>query len=169
MKAIAFILLIWSASVQNDKSLMASTSHIAETRFKAHGRIDMWMQDDLLYYTATGPFNEEVFDQLAVAQTEFLNTLTISGPWGSVVTLRNSAMSTPDGIACYTQLMQRPRPPPLEAVATAFVIAPEIEGGRLMTAHFNSIYASINRPFRTFAALAPAEVWVQSMVAAARL
>jgi hypothetical protein len=155
--------------VQNDKPLMASTTLMVEMGFKAHGRIDMCMQNDLLHYTATGPFNEEVFDLLAVAQSEFLNTLTISRPWGSVVTLCNSAMSTPGGIVRYTELMKRPKPPDLEAVATAFVIAPEVEGGRLMTTHFASIYASINRPFKTFAALAPAEAWVQSMVAAARL
>ncbi|MEO7108305.1 MAG: hypothetical protein ABIZ09_18150 [Rhodoferax sp.] len=154
--------------MQNNKPLMGSTSLIAETRFKAHGRIDMWMQDDMLHYDATGPFNEEVFDLLAVAQTEFLNTLTISGPWGSVVTLRNSAMSTPDGVERYTELMQRPKPSSLEPVATAFVIAPEIEGGRLMTAHFAKIYASINRPFKAFTELKQAEAWLQSMVNAAK-
>nr|WP_295771462.1 hypothetical protein [Rhodoferax sp.] len=150
--------------MQNHKPLRASTSLIAETRFRAHGRIDMWMQDNSLHYDATGPFNEEVFDQLAVAQVDFLNTLTISGPWTSIVTLRNSAMSTPGGIKRYTELMQSPKPPELIPVATAFVIAPEIEGGRLMTAHFANIYASINRPFKAFETLDRAQTWVQSMV-----
>ena len=154
--------------MQNDKPLMASTSLVAGTRFKAHGRIDMWMQDNSLHYDATGPFNEEVFDLMAVAQMEFLKSLTITGPWASIATLRHSAMSTPGGIQRYTELMQSPKPPELIAVATAFVIAPDIEGGRLMTPHFASIYASIKRPFKTFETLAPAEAWVQSMVAAAR-
>ena len=104
---------------------------------------------------------------VAVAQVDFLHTLTISGPWASIVTLRNSAMSTPGGIQRYTELMQRPKPPELLPVATAFVIAPEIEGGRLMTAHFANIYASINRPFKTFETLDRAQTWTQSMVVAA--
>jgi hypothetical protein len=153
--------------VQNDKPLIASTSLIAGTRFKAHGRIDMWMQDNLLQYDATGPFNEEVFDLLAVAQLDFLQTLKITGPWASIATLRNSAMSTPGGIQRYTELMQSPKPPNLEPVATAFVIGPEIEGGRLMSPHFASIYASINRTFQIFETRASAETWVQSMVAVA--
>lgn len=153
--------------MQNDKPLIASTSLIEGTRFKAHGRIDMWMQDNSLHYDATGPFNEEVFDLLAVAQANFLNSLTITGPWASIVTLRNSAMTTPGGVQRYTELMQSPKPPELLPVATAFVIAPEIEGGRLMTAHFASIYASINRPFKVFETLDLATVWVQSMVDAA--
>lgn len=153
--------------MHNDKPQMASTSLIEGTRFKAHGRIDMWMQDSALHYECTGPFNEEVFDLLAVAQAEFLNTLTISGPWASIVTLRNSAMSTPGGIQRYTELMQSPKPAELLPVATAFVIAPEIEGGRLMTAHFARIYALIHRPFQAFETLGPAQAWAQSMVAAA--
>jgi hypothetical protein len=153
--------------VQNDKPLMASTSLIAGTRFKAHGRIDMRMQDNFLHYDATGPFNEEVFELLAVAQANFLNTLTLSGPWASIVTLCNSAMTTPGGVQRYTELMQSPKPADLLPVATAFVIAPEIEGGRLMTAHFARIYASINRPYRAFETLDPAQAWAESMVAAA--
>lgn len=153
--------------MKNDKPLKASTSQLAETRFKAHGRVDMWMQDGFLYYEATGPFNEEVFDLLAVAQMDFLQSLHITGPWASITTLRHSAMSTPGGVQRYTELMQSPKPPALVPVATAFVIAPGIEGGRLMTPHFASIYASINRPFQTFETLAPAEAWARSMVAAA--
>lgn len=154
--------------MQHHKPLMASTSLITQTRFKAHGRIDMWMQDNFLHYDATGPFNEEVFDLLAVAQIDFLNTLTVSGPWASIVTLRNSAMSTPGGIKRYTELMQSTKPPELVPVATAFVIAPEVEGGRLMTAHFTNIYASINRPFKAFETLDQAQAWVQSIVLNAR-
>jgi hypothetical protein len=63
--------------------------------------------------------------------------------------------------------MQNPKPPNLEPVATAFVIGPEIEGGRLMSPHFASIYASINRTFQIFETRASAETWVQSMVAVA--
>ena len=154
--------------MHNDKPRVASTTLVEGTRFKAHGRIDMWMQGTLLHYHASGPFNEEVFDLLAVAQMDFLKTLTISGPWASIVTLRHSAMSTPGGIQRYTELMQSPKPPELTPVATAFVIAPEIEGGRLMTPHFSSIYASINRPFKTFETLGPAEAWARSVMDASR-
>ena len=77
-------------------------------------------------------------------------------------------MSTPGGIKRYTELMQSTKPPELVPVATAFVIDPEVEGGRLMTAHFTNIYASINRPFKAFETLDQAQAWVQSIVLNAR-
>lgn len=122
------------------------------------------MEANTLLYEATGPFNEEVFELLAVAQTDFLTTLHIEGPWASICTLRNSAMCTPEGLQRYTDLMQSPKPANLAPVATAFVIGPEIEGGNLMTPHFASIYASIGRPFKTFETMAAAQVWAQSMI-----
>ena len=151
----------------SDKSLMGSTTQVTATRFRAHGRVDMWMEDHTLYYEATGPFNEEVFDLLAVAQTGFLKTLDLSNPWASICTIRHSAMSTPGGIQRYTKLMQSPKPAQFVPVATAFVVGPEIEGGRIMSPHFARIYASIKRPFQTFETLAQAQSWTQSMIAAA--
>jgi hypothetical protein len=127
----------------------------------------MWMEDHTLHYEATGPFNEEVFDLLAVAQIGFLKTLNLSSPWASICTIRYSAMSTPGGIQRYTELMQSPKPPQYIPVATAFVVSPDIEGGKIMSPHFARIYASIQRPFQIFETLAQAQAWTQSMVAAA--
>lgn len=151
-----------------DKTLMGSTTLVPGTRFRAHGRVDMWMEDGTLYYEATGPFNAEVFDQLAVAQTEFLKTLTISEPWASICTIKHSAMTTPDGIRRYTELMQSPKPPQFIPVATAFVVGPTVEGGKIMAPHFDRIYQSIDRPFKTFATLDEAQNWTRSMIAASR-
>ena len=38
-------------------------------------------------------------------------------------------------------------------VATAFVVGPAIEGGKIMSPHFDRIYQSIDRPFKTFATM----------------
>ncbi len=146
------------------KRTRASTTLVAATRFRAHGRVDMWMEGGTLLYEATGPFNEEVFELLAVAQMDFLKTLDIGGPWASICTVRNSAMCTPEGLQRYAELMQSPKPPNLTPVATAFVMGPDLEGGRLMTPHFASIYASIARPFKTFETMVTAQAWVESIV-----
>lgn len=151
-----------------DKPLKGSTDLIAATRFRPHGRVDMWMEDDVLQYEATGPFNEEVFDCLAVAQMDFLKTLNPAGTWASICTLRHSAMTTPAGIQRYTELMQRPKPPAFEPVATAFVVGPAIEGGKIMEPHFVRIYASIDRQFQVFETLEAARDWARIMIAASR-
>jgi len=126
----------------------------------------MWMENDVLQYEATGPFNEEVFDLLAVAQLGFLKTLTLDNPWASICTLRNSAMTTPGGIQRYTEIMQSPKPPSFVPVATAFVVGPEIEGAKIMAPHFERVYKLINRPFQIFETMAQAQQWVHAMIQA---
>lgn len=151
-----------------DGPLVSSTTLIGGTRFRPHGRVDMWMENDVLHYEATGPFNAEVFDCLAVAQKDFLVTLPLKGPWASICTLRTSAMATPDSIARYTQLMQSPKPAQFEPVATAFVIGPEIEGGKIMSPHFERIYTLIGRPFKVCATMDEAQTWVHGLIQASR-
>lgn len=151
-----------------DKPVLVSTALVAGTRFRAHGRVDMWMENDVLHYEATGPFNEEVFDLLAIAQLGFLKTLTLDAPWASICTLRHSAMGTPGGIQRYTEIMQRPKPPSLVPVATAFVVGPEIEGAKIMAPHFERVYKLINRPFQIFESMAQAQQWVHAMIQASR-
>lgn len=151
-----------------DPPQKSSTAHIIAPGFKAHGRVDLWMDNDVLHYEATGPFNAEVFDRLAVAQGNFLKSLTLSGPWASICTLQVSAMATPEAIERYTALMQKPKPEGLEPVATAFVIAPEIEGCKIMAPHFERVYQLIQRPFRIVSTMKQAQQWVHAKIAASR-
>ena len=146
----------------------SSTTHINAPGFKAHGRVDLWMDNDVLHYEATGPFNAEVFDQLAVAQGNFLKSLTFSGPWASICTMRVSAMATPEAIERYTALMRKPKPEGFEPVATAFVIAPDIEGCKIMAPHFERVYQLIARPFRIVSTMEQAQQWVHTKIAASR-
>lgn len=154
--------------MKRDKPPVGSTTQVPGARFRPHGRVDMWMEDDVLQYEATGPFNVEVVDCLAITQRDYLLSLTIEGPWASIGILRNSAMMTPEGLQRYTELMQSAKPEHLEPVATAFVLGPEIEGGRIMRPHFERIYALIQRPFRIVDTMEEAQQWVRSMVQAHR-
>ena len=142
-----------------------STTQVDATRFRPHGRVDMWMENGVLQYEATGPFNAEVFDCMAVAQMEFLLALPpILGPWASICTLRNSAMCPREAIQRYTQLMQSLKPANLEPVATAFVMGPEVEGGKIMAPHFERVYTLIQRPFRICTTMEEAQAWVHSLM-----
>lgn len=154
--------------METDPPLKSSTAHITAPGFKAHGRVDLWMDNDVLQYEATGPFNAEVFDRLAVAQGNFLKSLTFSGPWASICTLRVSAMATPEAIERYSALMRKPKPAGFEPVATAFVIGPEIEGCRIMAPHFERVYQLIQRPFRIVSTIEQAQQWVHAEIAASR-
>lgn len=148
-------------------SLSSSTANVDVAPFRQHGRIDMYMDDDILIYDAVGPFNVETLDAMAIAQMGFLRDLPRTGrPWGSIAHFRISAMTSPEGLARYTALMKTPKPPELQAVATAFVFGPDVEGGRIMEGHYRRIYEAIGRPFACFETLPEAKAWVRAQLAA---
>lgn len=149
-------------------SFKGSTDQVKTTRFAAHGLIEIVMEGDFLYYSATGPFNEELFDRFAIAQGTYLKALDHPTHWASIATFVGCALFTPEAIQRYTVLMQTPKPPGMTPVATAFVIAPDVEGGKIMAPHFRKIYATINRPFKVFDNLEEAKTWAQSILEASR-
>ncbi len=154
--------------MEKDKLMKVSTKEFAITGFAPHGVIEIFMEGDVLHYECTGPFNREAFDAMAVAQMAFLANLRHPGPWASIAVGRESVMSSPDGIQHYAELMHTKLPPDLTAVATAFVMGPDVEGGAIMGPYFAKIYAEIGRPFKVFTTLEEALQWAQGMVDASQ-
>lgn len=149
-----------------DDTKRRSTTEVNALPFTAHGKVDIWAEDDLHLYEATGPFNKELVDGLALAQAGFLQQLQPAAPWVSICIVRSSALSTPEGMQRYGELI-RQAPAHLTPVATAFVIGPDIEGGRLMAPRFTRIFEEAGRPFATFETLDEARRWARSRLAAA--
>ncbi len=147
----------------SDKPLKSSTTQVKSTPFAPHGQVDIWMEGNLHHYESTGPFNKELVDCLAVAQSNFLQALKPDGPWVSICTIKKSALITPDGLQRYADLIRK-TPPELTPVATAYVIAPEVEGGQFMTPHFVKIFANADRPFQTFETMAEAQSWARALI-----
>ncbi len=154
--------------MENNKITKISTNEVAITGFAPHGVIEIFIEGDVLHYECTGPYNREAFDAMAVAQMAFLSNLKHPGPWASIAVAKESVMASLDGIARYSELMKTKLPPELSAVATAFVIGPDVEGGAIMGPYFTKIYAEIGRPFKIFPTLKEAIQWAQSMVDASR-
>jgi hypothetical protein len=152
----------------NEKLIKVSTKEVATTGFAPHGVIEIFMEGDVLHYECTGPFNREAFDAMAVAQMAFLVNLKHPGPWASIAISRESVMASLDGIERYAELMKTKLPPELTAVATAFVMGPDVEGGAIMGPYFTKIYAEIGRPFKIFSTLSAAMQWAQAMVGASQ-
>jgi hypothetical protein len=146
-----------------------STAKMATNgRFSAHGIVEIWMDGPLMHYECRGPFNTELVDLLALAQRDFLVATRPSGNWVSVCTMLESAMTSPEGIARYAEVMSAPKPDNMVPIATAFVIAPEVEGSSIMAPLYAKIYADIGRPFGLFESLSQAQAWAQTMIGQAR-
>lgn len=144
-----------------------STSDIKTQQFNAHGVVDIWKDGDLIHYQATGPFNAELIDLLAIAQRDFLLDARPTGAWVSIGTMLRSAMTSPEGIARYAAIMAAPKPDGMVPIATAFVMAPEVEGYLIMAAHYARIFKDIGRTFQIFKSLPEAEAWARGLLAEA--
>ncbi len=148
--------------MSNTPSPKRSTADLQVNQFHAHGVVDIWQDGPVIHYRATGPFNAELIDLLAIAQRDFLLAARPQGAWASICTLVGSAMTSPEAIARYAALMASPKPNNMVPAATAFVVGPEIEGGRIMATHYRRIYQDIGRPFQIFDTLDEATAWVSS-------
>jgi hypothetical protein len=142
----------------------SSTTKVKTSQFTPHGVVELWMEGSLMHYQATGPFNTELVDCLAIAQRDYLLATQPTGAWASVCTVVGNAMSSPEGVARYAEIMSAPKPANMIPVATAFVIAPGVEGGRIMAPLFTKVFANIGRPFKIFETMADAQIWAQAMI-----
>jgi hypothetical protein len=149
------------------KPKKSSTRQIKTSQFTPHGVVDIWMDGHLMHYEATGPFNTELVDCLAIAQRDYLLASRPQGHWASICTVVGNAMSSPEGIARYADIMAAPKPERMIPVATAFVIAADVEGRNIMAPRFAKIYADIGRPFQIFETMATAQTWAAAMIAQA--
>lgn len=143
------------------------TSQFHGTAFSPHGEVTLRFEDKILYYDAIGPLNTEVIECLAQAQKAFLTQFRPQGPWGSMGLFRVSAMMGPQCLERYAAMMAAPKPPGATPVATAFVMAPDVDGHRLMAPLYAKIYADIGRPFCAVETLDEGRAWIRQRLAAA--
>jgi len=150
------------------KTAKLSTTQIAGNGpFTVHGIVEISMDGPLMHYQGRGPFNKELVGLMGIAQRDYLLSIRPQGNWVSVCTMVESAMTSREGLARYAEIMASPKPDNMVPIATAFVIGPEIEGGRLMAPLYAKIYADIGRPFALFETMPEALKWAQAMIDAA--
>ncbi len=141
-----------------------STDDVVQSRFAPHGRVEMRFEGDILFYEATGPFNRELVDSLAIAQRDILTTATPQRPWVSVSIMRRSMLASPDAFARYSEMMHTPRPAQFTPLASAYVVAPDVEGRSLMLPKYEAIHIASGRIFQSFTQLDDALVWARSLI-----
>ncbi len=141
-----------------------STADLQTSQFNAHGRVNIWQEGAIVHYEATGPFNAELVDLLAITQRDFLEATKPNGVWVSICTMHASAMTSPEGIARYAAILSIPKPASMTPAATAFVMGPEVEGYRIMSKHYRGIFEQMGRPFQIFDTLDEAKAWVSNFL-----
>ena len=123
-----------------------------------HGERDVWTEGRILMSRNEGPFNLEAL-QISTRKTwDERIRLTASGPWVSIAIMQNSVMFTSEALDVVRKNMGDPARNG-NLVASAFVVAPEIEGRALCQTIFEPIYALAGASFGVFETLDEAREW----------
>jgi hypothetical protein len=146
-------------ATENDPRI--SSRDIPTGRFSAHGEIRIWIEGDVICYEATGPFNLEALQALAVARLKIMEQWHPVRRVAAIVHWKNSALMSPEAFEAYrkglTSFHQHRRNP----VALAWVAAPEVEGMSLMVQNFQPVFESVGTNFRLFQTVEPARAWIE--------
>lgn len=122
------------------------TTLVDQGPFQAHGRLEVWLEADLLCYRAAGPFNVEMVEVLGRA----LQRLDPLPParYASLVWWQHSMLASPDTLAAYEALLKRRqhRPDLSPPVASLWLAGPDVEGARLMRPRWAAVYAAAGWP-----------------------
>jgi len=132
--------------------------------FEPHGDTQFLIEEQMLLVELRGPWNAELIDAYARQSRPLMAGLSAAGRWGVIAITQTSTMFTDDGAQRLRDLLQKPSSA-INRAATAFVIAPEVEGYRLCDPLLHEIYDPI-APFEIFESLPPAKAWVRALIAA---
>ncbi len=140
------------------------TDQFASGEFKPHGQVEMWLDGNILRYDAVGPFNRELVRAIAQAQHEVMLAAKARGACVEVVTIRESALVTPDGLAELALILQDVNLQGLAPLAVTYVMAPDVEGASIMAPLFRRRYQDQGRTFEIFEQMKDALIWAQAQL-----
>lgn len=128
--------------------------------FQPHGDISYWTEDRLLRYVAHGPFNEEAFVALAEASRRLHEAQPFQQSFAHLTEIHGSALATPEAMATFETFLTSMAKRGGNGVAVAMVIAPEVEGCRVMAPRYQAAYALLGLPYRCFETVDDARTWL---------
>lgn len=141
-----------------------STDDAHPLKFRPHGRVEMQIDGNVVRHIAYGPFNEELIIAYADIDASILSEMAGKGRWVVLSEIKDSALASPQTLHEYTRYLKEISARGVAPCATALVIAPGVEGARIMTPMLIKCYADAGIPFRIFEQSEEAKAWVQSML-----
>lgn len=142
-----------------------STASFRPQSFKPHGTIESRIEGRLFIQNATGPFNKEILLAMDAIHTQAREFLASQGPWGGLFVFKSSALASQEmleGLKNYLSLQVNNKH---GSVATALVLAPNVEGASLMTQHYLDAWRSAGIPCEKFENYEDAHRWVALQLA----
>jgi hypothetical protein len=159
----------YTAFVPISRDQPFSTDGLSTSPFRHHGRAEWRIDGAVLRTDVMGPFNRELAELIGPILHQAYAMLSAQGPCAEIVIVRGSAMAGPETLAALSGEMRKFVQAGVAPVATAFVMAPEVEGSLFMPAPLVKSYEAAGWPAcQVFATAEEAEAWVQGLLSAAR-
>lgn len=152
----------------NGDPLQVTSNEVSTSRFAPHGEFRIWVQGDILFYDATGPFNLEALHALAAARAKISRQWKPGRRVAAIVHWHGSALMSPEAFAAYGEGLAKFHERANMPVALAWVASADVEGMSLMIAKFEHLFTQRKTNFRLFESLEPARAWVDACLASAQ-
>lgn len=147
------------------KRVEVNTEQADQGTLKPHGSVRVEVQGNIIRYLVRGPFNEELNQLFDEIQNTLVSPMVApKEPWGDLTIFQESAMETPGSLEIYAKTIQAQVDQGLAPIATAFVLAPDIEGANLMGRLYANVYAKAGLKFRVFQNESEAETWLRGQL-----
>jgi hypothetical protein len=135
--------------------------------FIAHGSVELREEGQILIAGIGGPWNNELIELYRNRVTEHVPALAGCGAWGLVIEISGTASCPPDAVESIRAGMHE-HADKWNRVCTAYVIAPDVVGYRILDRVWQDIYAGV-MPFRIFEKHDDALRWTRSILAQHKL
>ena len=141
----------------------------SRSAFPPHGAVEQAVAavpgGCIVYIDATGPFNREMVDRIREIHTPTFRDAASRGPFGHISTFHASMLATPDAFTAFGALLTEWKAMGILPMASAYVVAPGVEGKTIVEAHYRRAWEGI--PFEIFERRDEAEAWIAGVMAGA--
>ncbi|WP_448211032.1 hypothetical protein [Colwellia sp. MEBiC06753] len=140
------------------------TDSVKASGYQAHGRVRYKVIDDnIILYQATGPFNLELLMAFQQVQPN-LEMHKQHNKWAEIVIFQESCLAPNDFIEQFALFLQELKSNSLNAAATAYILPDDIEGAFIMKDKFKASYENAGINFAVFEDNKTATDWVKSFL-----
>lgn len=135
------------------------------SRFRPHGRTQMWADGAIVHVVAEGPFNREGIDAFSFEMLALYRHLPAGARVVNITEVRGAMLGTPDAWERMSEHLATGVKLGLPLLGTAWVAAPDLEGRALMLPRAVQAFAQAGRRFEAFETMAAAEEWARQLLA----
>lgn len=141
-----------------------SSDDFVTGHYRPHGVFRLCTQGPIVRYEATGPFNLQAVQGLALARQFLLQRQRPSGCIAAVVHFHGSAVMAADALLAWEQGLKQFAAQRVMISGVAWVAGPEVEGVHFLLSRYQRIFEAAQLPFAFFEDIGVACQWAQQQL-----